>query len=486
MNPRTRTLLFAAAGLFLAFEVGSAVADESYALGGMIGVTAMLLLFMRGSPARPEAWILGAVICGYLAGSRGFAQVQLAQRFPLFPAEGVLLVAFPCWVARIAFKRERGVRTDGLAYVILAWMILGIVRIPFDVSRFGFMALRDFAMVYYATFYFIGLSLGYHEPSRRVLTGWITFSYAVLVPIAVVVALVPGFFVDHLTVRGVPLVYHKGDLLGTSLACGFYWLWTRIEKTGNRGWAVGAVASLVLIASVPSPRAAMTGLVAANILWLLMGRWRIVAAQAAAVGAGALIVLGAASVSGKRFETTAAYSVYEHAVSIFDLSGQRTYVNAESGDPGGNNQFRLVWWRDVADETLSTSPLFGLGFGADLASRFLQEFEPLGDDSFAARSPHSIVLSVLGRMGVTGTLVWIVVSGYLWRLVWRLFRHGDPDARGLACIIAATWMSACFGVVLEGPMGAVLFWTSAGLGSGLVRRGDAESSPQSPVASEAA
>jgi hypothetical protein len=56
-------------------------------------------------------------------------------------------------------------------------------------------------------------------------------------------------------------------------------------------------------------------------------------------------------------------------------------------------------------------------------------------------------------------------------LVWRLLKSGDPDGMGFASIAAVIWLSSCFGVVLEGPMGAVVFWTALGLANSRLQRG---------------
>jgi O-antigen ligase len=173
--------------------------------------------------------------------------------------------------------------------------------------------------------------------------------------------------------------------------------------------------------------------------------------------------------SGRDLKTSLPYSVYEHAVSIFDPTGTGTYVNGQSGDPGGNNRFRLIWWRDVVEDTLAKNPIMGLGFGSDLSTRFLADYDLLSDENFAARDPHSIIVSVIGRMGLAGLAAWILVSVATGSLVWRLLRDGGPDARGLASVVTVIWLSACFGVVLEGPMGAVVFWTVLGLASAQAR-----------------
>jgi O-antigen ligase len=123
----------------------------------------------------------------------------------------------------------------------------------------------------------------------------------------------------------------------------------------------------------------------------------------------------------------------------------------------------VVWWIDVCDETFHTNPVFGLGFGSDLAARFLADYDLLSDETFSARSPHSMIVTTFGRMGFLGLAIWLGVSTGMARVVWRLFRRGDPDDLGLASVACVIWFSSCVGVVLESPMGAVIFWTVLGL-----------------------
>ena len=488
MNPKLRLGIFIAVGTALGIFIGSSISDESFGWAFLAAFVCCWVIVDRVSVAPPDAWLLGATMVGYIVGNRGFAQLQPLSQFPILPAEGVLLCAVPALIVRMVMKRRIEIRNDALNYMILAWIAIGTARIPLDVSRYGVIALRDYAMIYYAAFFFIGQAFGAQPASDRVLKGALTAAFIILPPVVISIQLAPDFLIDHFTFRGVPIIFHKSDLIATSLAGGFYWLWTRMAKSGRRAWVLMAAVSLLLIGVIPSPRAAMAALLVVNILWLLVRRWRICAAQVGIAAAASLITLAAVAMAGKDVKTSAPYSVYEHALSIFDPEGTGSYINAESGDPGSNNRFRLVWWEDVIRETLDTNPVFGLGFGSDLASRFLSEYDPLADESFAARSPHSMLVTVFGRMGLAGFLAWAAVSAFLGRMIWRLFRGGDPDGMGLASLVCVTWISACFGVVLEGPMGAVVFWTAAGLANAraLPAEGDGGDDPEaeSPIANE--
>jgi hypothetical protein len=486
MNPRLRAVAFGVVAVVVGIAVGVEIADERYAKAVMVAMACAWVAASRWSGAKPDAWLVSFVLVGYVVGNRGFAQLQPANMIPLLPAEAVLLVAVPSLVARMALNQAVGVRRDVLNYSILAWMLFGTLRLPLDVRSFGVIAVRDYAMIYYAAFFFVAQSLGDHIASLSLLRKSFTVAFVALMPVVVSILAAPDLLVDNLTWRGIPVIYHKSDLIATSLAAGFFWLWTRWEKSHHRIWLMASAASLLLIGGMASPRAGMFAVGVTTVLWLSTGRWRMAAFQAAVVASACLVALATMSFSGRDLRTSVPYSMYEHAVSIFDPLGTGTYINGESGDLGGNNQFRLIWWRDVVEDTMATNPVFGLGFGSDLSTRFLADYDLLSDEAFATRSPHSMIVTVFGRMGILGIAAWIAVSASMAAMAWRLMRRGEPDGMGLASVVLVVWLSSCFGVVLEGPMGAVVFWIALGLANSALRQGPRESAARDyPDAAEA-
>jgi hypothetical protein len=465
MKPRIRLILYTVLGAALGVVIGVHVAGENYGLAILVVLLSGWLVLAKTSAAPPDAWLLAVVLVGYLVGNRGFAQIQPAEHVPLLPAEAVLLVAIPALAVRTALGRAFPFRRDFLNYAILAWMAVGAFRLPLDMNRYGVMALRDFATIYYASLFFIAQAFGASEATDRLLRRALTIAFLALIPAVICTIVAPDFLLQHLTLRGIPIIYHKSDLIATSLAAGFFWLWTRWDRSRHYRWLVAASASLLLIGVMASPRAGMVAVGVTTVLWLLMGRWRMLAFQVCLVAVASVVSLVATSFARRDIRTSIPYSMYEHAASLFDPAGTGTYVNTESGDLGGNNQFRLIWWRDVIEDTLAQNPTLGLGFGADLSTRFLADYDLLSDETFAARSPHSMIVTIFGRMGILGLAAWIAVSAGVGLLVWRLLRSGDADGVGFASVIVVVWLSACVGVVLEGPMGAVVFWTVLGLAS---------------------
>jgi len=482
MNPRIRQTLFAVGGSLLAVTIGVKLADESFGLAVMLGLASLWLVAKRTLTVPPEAAVLAFVLVGYVVGNRGFAQIQPTPTLPLLPAEAALAVGVPALFFRFVFRESPGWRGGILNLGIIAWMVLGTVRLPLDFRTYGVVALRDYAMIYYAAFFFIAQDYPAASPAARTLQRSLTVSFLLLLPAVVSGLVAPEFLITHLTFRGIPIIYHKSDLIATSLAAGFFWLWTRWTGTGHWRWVVPAAASLLLIAAMASPRAGMFAVLVTTGLWVAAGRWRIAAAQAGMILAAGVVAVSAALLSRDSFQTSTAYSMYEHAISFFDPAGRNTYINNTSGDLGGNNQFRLIWWRDVIEDTWAANPVVGQGFGADLSARFLVDFDLLNDEAFAARSPHSIVVTVFGRMGAAGAAAWLLIMAGALRLSWRLLKSGAPDRMGLASVVTVVLVSACFGVVLEGPMGAVLFWTVLGLASAADRDG----SPGRPARAAAA
>jgi hypothetical protein len=182
MHLQLRTWVITAMAVGCALVIGVGLADEKYFLTSvMVALTLWLFAEWWGGP-RPEAWMLGAVLFGYLVGNRGFAQFSLSSRLPLLPAEAALLVGVPAILFRAGFKHVAFLRRDALNLAILVWMIVAAARLPIDWQRDRFVALRDFATVYYASFFFLAQTLGMHAASLKLLRGSLTAAALVLPP----------------------------------------------------------------------------------------------------------------------------------------------------------------------------------------------------------------------------------------------------------------------------------------------------------------
>ncbi|MDB6167532.1 MAG: O-antigen polymerase [Verrucomicrobia bacterium] len=460
MNPRPRQFIVVAIGVILAVWFGRTVADQEF-LWPALGAMLVGLMVVQRSAHSLNTILLGIALLGYIVGNRGFAQLSVSSLLPILPAEFVILVCGSVVAVQSAFRGELPLRRGPLNFAIIGWIALGVVRGGFDLSTHGFLALRDLAMVYYAAFFFLAQEAGRDPRSRRFLRNVILAGCLILLPLYELYERYPEFFLSVLTVRGVPLIYYKGDLVGTFLAVGAVLFFLRYEAEGR---IRNIAASLLLAAGAiaTNNRASMLGLLVATAWLALGGRWRFAVTQAAAGATAILLILIGATIMNIPFKQTPTYGLYERTLSLVDFRGQRVYESADSLNKGDNNTFRRVWWQAVFNETMEGNPIVGLGFGYNLADRFAREYYAEGAEEFATRSPHNFLLTIFARMGIVGLAAFVVVLAIVARRTCRAIRMGPAEAAPW-CSIWVIFSAACLGVVLEGPMGAVIFWTLLGL-----------------------
>lgn len=469
MNPRLRTLLFSVAASAVAIRVGVSLAQEEHLVATLTAGLALwaILAWTRGPLA--EAWLLGFLVFGYVIGNRGFAQVMPVPGLPVFLGELGLGFVVALVALRGALQRELPIRPSVLHGLLLAWMAVGAGRVVWDVRVYGMLAVRDFATVYYALFFFATLALARHAPSRGLLRLALAVTFGLLPLTGALSLLFPDFFLSNLIVQGTPLIYYKGDLLATYLFAGFLVLLPSGPFNWRQDCARWALALLSLgVGLFLLSRSSMLGLLLASAGLAWSGRWRALQTIAATCASGLLLVTCYSLLQKKDFTQTQAYAIYEAAASIADYRGTHHYRNDQSSNKGDNNRYRLVWWRNVAQETLTTAPVFGLGFGADITKGFFQEYYPTTDPDFNPRSPHNIFVTMLGRMGLVGVVLLAAIYAALAGRTLSAARRarGDSTHDYTVTLHAACWVvlvCACFGVVLEGPMGAIPFWIMLGL-----------------------
>lgn len=470
MHPQLRNALVVLAAAGLAVWVGISLAQEKHFIASVVALVSVwaVLAWTRGPFA--ETWLLAFLVFGYVIGNRGFAQIMPVSGLPLFLSELGLASSVTLVLLRGAQSRLLPVQYDWLNGLLLLWFTLGLGRIAWDVRTHGFIALRDFATVYYVGYFFVAQALARQVNSQRLLQTAFLVTFATLPVTGMLSYAFPDFFLSNLLVSGVPLIFYKDDLLASFLFTGYIVLLPAgsLVWRGADPWRwVLAIASLVFGLTILS-RASMVGLLLA-IGWMSWaGHWRPFKVLAGVCLAGLLGITIVSLLQKRDFTETRAYAIYEAAISVADFSGTRNYQSDTSSIKGDNNRFRLVWWRNVAVETATTSPIFGHGFGADLAAGFVQEYYPDSTDDFTARSPHNIFLTIFGRMGAAGALVLAAIYWNIFRATLRTAKAARLDSSRLDTLTfqAACWVimvSSCFGVVLEGPMGAIPFWIMLGL-----------------------
>lgn len=456
MNPQLRNILFATALAGLSVWVAIDLAQGDYFMPALVSTIALGFAISRITRLEIDTVFVGFVVIGYLVGCRGFAQLSLVPGLPLLPAEAALGLALTWRVIRTAFEKKLPWSGNAMDWVLLVWVILGTARVVFDVPRHGILAVRDYAMVYYALFYFVVRHMAREAPARRYLLGCVVVGVVGLAIVFPLAELFPDFFRRQLVLGQAPLIYYKDDIVQTFFAAGGILLFHLAR--GRRAFVAGPLATAIFVAALISDvRAAFVGGIVALAALAATGHWRFTALQTGI----AVLGLGLLGVAGLGLGNARAERELEDIFARIATIAQIDTLQARQANKGykvDNNRFRLVWWRTVATDVWNQNPVFGLGFGHDLSATFLREYDQELGEEFVARSPHSVAVSALGRLGFAGLGVWLAFGAIFARQAWRGLRQGDGKAVGLwgALLVVAT--SSLFGVVLEGPMGALPFW----------------------------
>lgn len=467
MHPRFRGWVVIGGSALLAVWFGWLIAHGAYLLPVLAGVIALaaVLVWLTRQPA--DVILLGLLLIGYVVGNRGFAQLMPLPGLPLFPAEFGLAVGVSWMLVQTALRRTLPWRSDFLNWALLLWLVLGTARVVIDIRHYGLLAIRDYSTIYYTAFFFLAQHYGAQPRARHYLISCIMLAVTALLPVYFLFSEFPLFFFTHLTVRGVPLIYLKGDLALAFLAAGSVVVF-HAGRGPHRAWAWPLATALFLTVLAGDSRASLVGAVVAMVWLALARRWAFPAVQTG-VAAFILITVVALAYSGNvPWATNRLAGLRDRVVSIVDVNSTLAYESEDNAYKSDNNQFRLVWWRTVLEDTWAGGPVFGLGFGYDIGASFAQIYDPTAEE-FTGRSPHSIVIGTIGRMGAVGLAVLLAVVAAMAARTWRALRDPatDPLTCGLWCAAWVVLTSACFGVVLEGPMGAVVFWSLLGLANSM-------------------
>ena len=134
------------------------------------------------------------------------------------------------------------------------------------------------------------------------------------------------------------------------------------------------------------------------------------------------------------------------------------FTNDEEGALTDNKTWRLAWWyKIISDAANPVTALFGVGAGPNLS--LLGE---VSSDDESLRSPHNVSLTIMARFGIPLLIVWLAWI-YITLLKPLKNQTVSEFSRLLLFVLIGAFFNASFDVYLEGPMGAFLFWTLAGV-----------------------
>jgi O-Antigen ligase len=474
MSAVVQSVLIAIVGLIVAVIVGAQLGGGSWIVPIVIVALGLLFaiykIFLKA--IRIEALILGFLIFGYIVGNRGFAQLTLTSASPVYLGETGMLCCIGILLTRLALKREQLIPKSHLSMAIVVFLAIGAVRLCCDVflhlsPATTVVTLRDSAVVYYALFFFIAYKIGSDAVGRQLLERCVLLACIALFPVFVIQFFAAPEFFNRITVRGYPLIAQKGDLTTTYLAFASFYFFLQPAKGAKlflfRTLSIFFFVGMLMLMA----RAALFGYACAVGLLLWARKPQFVLYQVA-IGLVALILIASLQIGHIKGESNVVTRLTDRVQSMMDVTGSGKYRGTVGDYSANNNEFRTVWWTTVLNETINKNPIFGLGFGYDLSASFVTNYYSNYYSNWDTRSPHSVWVTLFGRLGIVGWLSFLLIAILIVRSSLRtasLVARGKLPASALAFWTGVIIIlgSASFGVVLEGPMGGVLFWSLLGL-----------------------
>lgn len=413
-------------------------------------------------------WFLLAFLAAVVTFGKGPTYLYVpGGAAPIFWGEITLLIT-GTWALLSTISRPHRRASESniiLTYPISLLLILGGLLLVFDFPAHGIAAVRDAAIAYYAIFYFIGTEIAAYERLGdrvwRVLQGvWFAsflwnLNYLLFkaVPIPALASIKGNSLFDgsgsenaqHMFLAGLLFLlapapfFSRFSPLARYVAAGLAFAAT--ATTYGRGVKVAALLTLVVI------------------IWLLPSRGgsRLKRAKRPIV---VLATLGLVSL----------LTFLTFSPNFGEMAQLDRFSEVQLSDQSGTDYWRTSWWENIAATVSETNPLFGLGFGYNLAS--LNPFVMVEEGLFGLRAPHNITMSYFGHMGLIGAGLWLtVVFGGIGKLILRLRRAAaspvtDPQRYKehifWIAFLVATVANSSFGVLMDGPVLGIPFWFLAG------------------------
>lgn len=454
----------------LAIIGGTLTGSTPQAAAGVIGVGALTALLTLGR--RVEQVFLASLIgllLGYMLQGRGFAYLGLP---PLYIGEIVLCLGiFTLVIARTAK------RVSPFQLILVGFMALGLLRtIPY-VNEYGIDAFRDAALWYYGIYAIIVSLLLTRERLNTVVSLFgqiLPFLVIWLVTMSVFFRFLPDSL-PHFPGSPLPIisVMKASDRSVALVSLGAFVLVGLYSRASRRGQIPLTLFWLCWLASAVLVFAQNRGGLLAILLALMLiavlhpsRQWL----KPAFVGLSAILLM---VIVDPTIETGGG-----RTISVGQMTTNITSIFSDETENQGGVQstrnWRLEWWEDIWEYTAQGDHFWGgKGFGINLATD--DGYQVTADESL--RSPHSSHMTVLARMGVPGMLLWLGLhlsfgSQMLLSII-KSRARGQVDQARIKTWLLAMWTAAMvtssFDVYLEGPQGAIVFWSVFGAGIAAMR-----------------
>lgn len=332
------------------------------------------------------------------------------------------------------------------------YALIGLSRFPIKA------VLQDASMFIYGLFVLvIFLMEGGLEALKKMLFQVYRWYPLVALFVFLLVSFVPFF--QHVSIfGGIPLLLYKyGDMAVHLLIATLLMITGYIPLTRNWKWINACIIVFLFLVIASYNRAGMLTYLVGMITFLIVFRKRFSSRTLFSYGIFlplliipvVLVYLNTNVQENFQGRTLGIGQLKENITSIFSDDTEGALVD--------NRVWRLAWWYSILNEAIKPrNALVGRGIGENLA---LTSDIRVEDESL--RSPHNFHLNVMARFGIVIFIVWIA---WIWFHLRRL-KATHPDELNVLILIffLAFIINASFDVYLEGPMGALPFWSWLGI-----------------------
>lgn len=444
VNKVIQVLLLALLMLFSMVAISMLLEVRDNTRNIILGAGAFILLLAlawRGVPI--DGKLLFIIILGYALGGKGFAYVSPFE--PIYIGEISLALCLLFFVTR---PKQMSLFDTPIHKFIWLYVIYAGIHLIIDYSNYRLMAIRDSSMAYYSLFFVTAFSLFHNERVVDV--------FERIIKIAIGLAVLS--MVYHISRVGIVVTGfapHTDAYIPVCVGFVVYFLIIGVERRKLHFIAMACIVGLALVAI---KTAALMALIAAAGCAILFGgitKLIMPAVLLAALGAVVMAIM--------------AFVDLNLAVNMVAGGGTAETLGIQGGEFvgfSGTTQWRWLWWTIIYNDTMQMAPFWGQGFGADITGPFLEAWlgQGYGDATGYARYPHNVVMTVFGRLGLIGLIVFcmmfIAVLSFILKFCRSFFPSPQRRDADLICfsIVVAGIVNGILQATYEIPHSAITHW----------------------------
>jgi O-antigen ligase len=360
-------------------------------------------------------WTTGA----YLILNAGFALIRIPPVGVGIPIGELVLIACLCIIsAPVLLPR---MATEVWMFPIFIWWGISLSRALIDTRVGGAWALRDASQAIESLYLIVGFWLVNSRVNLAYFFKWlrkillVASVYGLLFPVSKPLQAFSPKLIGVASGSSNSLFFTEQDapLLLLWAAC-----WLLIDRPRVAGATKGRVllACLMVAFSVAFSQAKSSYLEVLAVGAILFLVRRKAAGKWLATLLLGILLIGAVSISGIELKGRVGQKIsLDFITNQFESISGSGSGGAEVSAEGVPQ--RIAWWRHIYVQ-MKQSPrkmIFGLGYGIPLT-----DFH--GSTGAITREPHNSFVSVAGRLGILGGVIWIMMQASLYFSWWRSFQ----------------------------------------------------------------